>query len=265
MSIPIIRDVDQARATILKRVAFDDVKAPEHVTERIRKVFGKPLTPAQAVRQIINDVRRFGDKALIGYTRVLDGPLLTSFRVSEAEMEQAWNETPPSLRQALELAAQRIYAFHLAQKERQVKSWVEQKDGSHLGQMMRPMSRVGIYTPGGSAVYPSSVLMAAVPARVAGVGEIVVVTPPSRDGTVHPSILSAARIAQTDAVFKVGGAQAIAALAYGTATVPHVDKICGPGNLFVVLAKRQVYGQVGLDGLPGPTETLIIGDYTANP
>jgi len=265
MSIPIIRDVDQARATILKRVAFDDVKAPEHVTERIRKVFGKPLTPAQAVRQIINDVRRFGDKALIGYTRVLDGPLLTSFRVSEAEMEQAWNETPPSLRQALELAAQRIYAFHLAQKERQVKSWVEQKDGSHLGQMMRPMSRVGIYTPGGSAVYPSSVLMAAVPARVAGVGEIVVVTPPSRDGTVHPSILSAARIAQADAVFKVGGAQAIAALAYGTATVPHVDKICGPGNLFVVLAKRQVYGQVGLDGLPGPTETLIIGDHTANP
>lgn len=265
MSIPIIRDVEQARATILKRVPFDDVKVPAHVSERLKQVFGKPLTPVQAVRQIISDVRRFGDKAIIGYTRLLDGPLLTQFRVSEQEIEQAWNETPPSLRASLELAAERIRAFHLAQKERQVKSWVEQKNGSHLGQVMRPMSRVGVYAPGGSAAYPSSVLMAAVPARVAGVTEVILVTPPSRTGGLHPAILTAARVAQVDAVFKVGGAQAIAALAYGTATIPRVDKICGPGNLFVVLAKRQVYGQVGLDGLPGPTETLIIADHTAKP
>ncbi len=265
MSIPIIREVEQARATILKRVPFDDVKVPTHIAKKLTQVFGKPLTPVQAVQQIIADVRRFGDQAVIGYTRLLDGASLSQLRVSEQEIEQAWNETPPSLRASLELAAERIRAFHLAQKERQVKSWVEQKNGSHLGQVMRPMSRVGVYAPGGSAAYPSSVLMAAIPARVAGVQEVILVTPPSRTGRLHPAVLSAARIAQVNAVFKAGGAQAIAALTYGTATIPRVDKICGPGNLFVMLAKRQVYGLVGLDGLPGPTETLIVADHTANP
>ena len=265
MSIPIIRDVEQARATVLKRIPFDDVKVPEHVADRIRKVFGKPLSPTQAVQQIIADVRKFGDKALKVYTKQIDGITLEQIRVSEGEIEQAWNDTPPSLRKSLELAAERIQVFHLAQKNRQVKSWVEQKNGSNLGQVMRPMSRVGIYAPGGSAAYPSSVLMAAVPARVAGVQEVVITTPPGPDGKIHPAVLSAARIAKATAVFKVGGAQAIAALTYGTDTIPRVDKICGPGNLFVVLAKRQVYGQVGIDGLPGPTETVIIGDHTANP
>ena len=265
MSIPIIRDVDHARATILRRVPFDDVQVPEHVTERIRGIFGKRLTPAQAVEQILKDVRKFGDMALRGYTRHLDGVLVTQARVSEEEMEQAWQDTPVTLQESLQLAADRIRDFHFAQKEQQVKSWFDQRDGSSLGQVIRALARVGIYVPGGSAAYPSSVLMAAVPARVAGVREVVVTTPPNREGRVHPAILVAARIAKVDAVYKVGGAQAIAALAYGTGTVPRVDKIVGPGNLFVVLAKRQLYGQVGIDGLPGPTETLIIADHTARP
>ena len=265
MSIPIIRDVERARSTILRRVSFDDVEVPSHVQERITAMFGKPLTPVQAVKQILQDVRKFGDRALQGYTQQLDGVTIADFRVSEAEMEQGWEETPTSLRESLQLAADRIRAFHLAQKEQQVRSWVERTDRGGLGQVVRSLERAGVYVPGGSASYPSSVLMAAIPARVAGVRQVFVVTPPNRTGKVAPAILAAARIAEVDAVFRVGGAQAIAALAYGTATIPPVDKIVGPGNLFVVLAKRELYGHVGIDGLPGPTETLIVADDTARP
>lgn len=265
MSIPIIRDVDHARATILRRVPFEDVQIPDHVAERIEGIFGKPLTPTEVVQQILKDVRKFGDKALRGYTKHLDGVLVAQARVSEEEMEQAWQDASVTLRESLQLAADRIRDFHLLQKEQQVKSWFDEKNGSRLGQIIRALARVGVYVPGGSAAYSSSVLMAAVPARVAGVSEVVVTTPPNREGMVHPAILVATRIAKVDSVYKVGGAQAIAALAYGTETVPRVDKIVGPGNLFVVLAKQQLYGQVGIDGLPGPTETLIIADHTARP
>ena len=265
MSIAIIRDPEQACATILKRMSFDDVEVPSHVAERIATLFGKPLTPVQAVKQILEDVQKFGDRALKGYTQQLDGVAVADLRVSEAELEQGWDETPQSLRESLQLAAERIRNFHLAQKAHQVRSWVEQTERGGLGQVVRALQRVGVYVPGGSASYPSSVLMAAIPARVAGVRQVYVTTPPNRTGKVAPAILAAARIAEVDAVFSVGGAQAIAALAYGTHTVPAVDKIVGPGNLFVVLAKRELYGQVGIDGLPGPTETLIVADEAARP
>ena len=265
MSISIIRDVDHARATILRRVPFDEFQISDQVAERIQGIFGKPLTPAAVVQQILKDVREFGDKALRGYTRQLDGVSVAQARVSEDEVEQGWQDASVTLRESLQLAADRIRDFHFLQREQQVKSWFDQQNGGSLGQIIRPLARVGVYVPGGSAAYPSSVLMAAVPARVAGVKEVVVTTPPNREGRVHPAILVAARIANVDAVYKVGGAQAIAALAYGTETVPRVDKVVGPGNLFVVLAKQQLHGQVGIDGLPGPTETMIIADHTARP
>ena len=161
------------------------------------------------------------------------------------------------------MAASRIRAFHQRQP---LTSWLDLQLGGTLGQIVRPLERVGIYVPGGTAPLPSSLLMAAIPARVAGVGEIIVATPPQRPaGAVSPLTLAAASIAGVDRVFTLGGAQAIAALAYGSETVPRVDKICGPGNLFVTLAKRQVFGWVGIDGLPGPTETLIVADEAATP
>lgn len=262
MSIPIIRDVEEARATVLKRVPFDDVTLPPRVAEHIQKVFGSPLSPTQVVQRILQDVQRRGDQAVIEYTRQIDGIALSTLRVSAAEIEEGWEETPASLRRALQVAANRIRTFHESQP---VQSWINQSANGGLGQLIRPMARAGVYVPGGTASYPSSILMAAIPARVAGVPEVIVATPPNREGKLAPVVLAAARIAGVNAVFKMGGAQAIGALAYGTETVPAVDKIVGPGNLFVVLAKRQVFGQVGIDGLPGPTETVIIADHTARP
>ncbi|HWP28333.1 MAG TPA: histidinol dehydrogenase, partial [Chloroflexota bacterium] len=169
---------------------------------------------------------------------------------------------PPALVHSLEVAARRVAAFHERARRQ---SWLDFRDGGALGQLIQPLERVGVYAPGGRAAYPSSVVMAVVPARVAGVREVIVATPPRPDGTVTPSILVAARLAGADAVYRVGGAQAIAALAHGTAQIPRVDKIVGPGNIFVVLAKRAVYGLVGTDGLPGPTETVVIADESASP
>ncbi len=169
---------------------------------------------------------------------------------------------PCELRDALNVAAGRIRAFH----EKQVRtSWIDYAAGGALGQIVRPLERVGVYTPGGTALYPSTLLMTAIPARVAGVNEIIVCSPPGRDGKVAPVILAAAAVAGVDRVFQVGGAQAIGAMAFGTESIPHVDKIYGPGNIFVVIAKQRVYGVVAIDQLPGPTETMIIADDSANP
>ncbi len=262
MSIPIIRDVEEARATVLKRVPFDDVTLPPRIAEHIQRAFGSPLSPTQVVQQILRDVHSHGDRAVIDYTQRIDGITLSTLRVSAAEIEEGWEATPAGLRRALQVAANRIRTFHESQP---VQSWINQSANGGLGQLIRPMARAGVYVPGGTASYPSSILMAAIPARVAGVPEVIVATPPNREGKLAPVVLAAARLAQVSAVYKMGGAQAIGALAYGTETVPRVDKIVGPGNLFVVLAKRQVFGQVGIDGLPGPTETVIIADQTARP
>lgn len=261
MSISIISDMEQARATILRRIPFDEVQVSQEMLGRIEELLGAHLTPIEAVQMILRDVRRHGDEAVKRYTRQLDGVVTEQLRVSSAELEEGWQATPPALREALQLASDRIRAFHESQP---VRPWAMRGENA-LGQIIRPLGRVGVYAPGGSVAYPSSVLMAAVPARVAGVSEVLLATPPGRDGRVPPAVLAAARIARVDAVYKMGGAQAIAALAYGTESVPRVDKVVGPGNLFVTLAKGQVYGDVGIDGLFGPTETMIIADDSAHP
>lgn len=230
---------------------------------RLRELFGRDLSPQEAVAQIVADVRRRGDAALRDYTRRIDGVMPETFAADTEAIEAAYRDTPADLREALHLAAERIRAFHEREPRR---SWLEwDEEGGALGQLLRPLRRVGVYVPGGRAAYPSSLLMTVIPAQVAGVEEIVVTTPPGPEGKGSPVILAAARVVGLKQVFLVGGAQAVAALAYGTESVPRVDKIVGAGGLFVTLAKRMVYGDVGIDGLYGPTETLIIADETANP
>jgi histidinol dehydrogenase len=213
------------------------------------------------VRQIVDTVRRQGDKALREYTEKFDGVKLAALEVGREVIDRAYRETDKALVAALETAASRIAAYHTEQKKKLVKD----NTGSSLGWMMRPLNRVGLYVPGGLAPLPSSLLMSAVPARVAGVKEIILVTPPQKTGSISPVTLAAAKIAGVDRVFTIGGAQAIAALAYGTESVPAVDKVYGPGNIYVTLAKKMVYGAVGIDGLFGPSEVVIITDETANP
>jgi len=214
----------------------------------------------QAVRQIVNDVRDRGDAALFDYTERFDGVKLTSLEVSKKQIASAYQEVDKELVSALKLAAKRIRSFHLRQK-RSIRGFYKQG----LGQLVRPLERIGAYAPGGTASYPSTVLMTAIPARVAGVKEIILVTPPRANGAVPPLTLVAADIAGVDRVFSIGGAQAIAALAFGTESIPKVDKVCGPGNIYVTWAKKLLYGVVGIDGLYGPSEVLIIADETANP
>jgi histidinol dehydrogenase len=215
----------------------------------------------KTVRQIIEDVRRRGDAALFEYTQKYDGVKLTSLEVSKDQIDYAYNEVDKELISALELAASRIKVYH----NRQKKALLKDDAKSKLGWLMRPLERIGIYTPGGTAPLPSSLLMTAIPARVAGVKEIIMVTPPQSNGKVSPVTLAAAKIAKVDRIFSVGGAQAIAALAYGTESIPAVDKVYGPGNIYVTLAKKLVYGTVGIDGLYGPSEVIIIADGAANP
>ncbi|PWH15753.1 MAG: histidinol dehydrogenase [Anaerolineae bacterium] len=258
-----IYDVETAKRTILHRTPLALQTVPQEMLDRIEALFRERLTPAQAVARILEDVRKHKDEALRRWTEKLDGVSLTELRVSENVIQQALQHLPERTLQALKEAAQRVEAFHRRQP---IHSWLMQGKEGTLGQLVRPIERVGVYIPGGSAPLPSTVLMTVIPARVAGVAQIAMVTPPSRTtGSVHPVTLAAAAIAGVDEIYVVGGAQAIAALAYGTESIPAVDKIVGPGNLFVTLAKQQVYGSVGIDGLAGPTETLIIADETANP
>jgi histidinol dehydrogenase len=214
-----------------------------------------------AVKQIINDVRQRGDKALFELTEKFDGAKLSTLEVKPAQIKAAYKKVKPELIDALKLAAERIGNIHQMQKERALKTYTHGK----TGWIVRPLERVGVYAPGGTASYPSTVLMTAIPAKVAGVKEVVLTTPPSQDGSISPAILIAADIAGVNRIFSIGGAQAIAALAFGTESVPRMDKICGPGNIYVFLAKKQVYGVVGIDGLQGPSEVVVIADETANP
>ncbi len=258
----VVIGAQNARETVLRRRSLDEVEATPQLQSEITRLFGKPLTPNGVVTQILHDVREQGDEAVRRYSQLLDGGVVEPVRVPEERIAQAWQHTPEKLRQALQNAAERIAAFHEHQR---ASSWLDwDAQGGAQGQIVRPMERVGIYAPNGRAPYPSSLLMAAVPARVAGVPQVVVATPP-RQGELNDTILAAAYAAGVSEVYAVGGAQAIGALAYGTREIPRVDKIMGPGNIFVVLAKRRVYGAVGIDQLPGPTETLLVADGTANP
>ena len=260
MELRVIRGLEQAKTERYRVDPADLDSLPEEVTDRTESVFGERLTPEQSVRRILQDVESQGDSAVRRYGKLLDGLEPESLEVTAAEIDRARAQLSPDLLQALELAASRVEQFHQATMR---KSWVDL--GSGLGELVTPIERVGVYAPGGSAAYPSTVLMTAVPARVAGVNEIVLASPPQKGGDLNPAVLAAASISGVDRVFRIGGVQAIGALAYGTESVPKVDKICGPGNIFVTLAKRMVFGGVDIDGLFGPTETVVIADETASP
>ena len=257
----VIEGFRSAKSALTRRATTELYTVSPALSQGLKNVFGVEIEPESAVKQIADEVRSRGDAALIDYTRRIDGVELTSLEISKQQVTDAYQKVDKELVSALKLAAGRITAFHTAQKNN---IWHEVSQQG-LGQLIRPLERIGVYVPGGTAYYPSTVLMTAIPARVAGVSEIILATPPTSNGTVPPPTLVAADIAQVDRIFCVGGAQAIAALAFGTESIPRVDKICGPGNIFVVLAKKLVYGAVDIDGLQGPSEVLIIADETANP
>ena len=233
---------------------------PMEVLERTAEAFGRKLSAIEAVELIVSDVRNRGDAAVREITAKLDGAEPDRLEVSPADIVAAYDSVPTEVVEALNVAAGRVRRFHETSAP---KDWHDEAEG--YGQAVNPVGTAGAYVPGGTARYPSTVLMTAIPARVAGVDEVVVCTPAGNGGAPSPVVLVAADVAGVDRVFGIGGAQAIAAMAYGTETVPKVDVICGPGNVFVTLAKKLLYGEVGIDGLYGPTETVIIADEAANP
>lgn len=251
--------------TLLKKPAFDEVVLGEGAQKKIEATFGKKMTAEEVVEEIVTAIRREGNEAVFRYTKLIDGAELTAdtMEVSDAEFEEAMAKADPLVVASIEKAIANVRSFH---EEQLPKSWITYREkGAMLGQNVLPIERVGIYVPGGTASYPSSVIMNAVPAKVAGVSEIVMTVPPARDGSVNEYVLVAARLAGVTRVFKLGGAQAVGALAFGTETVPKVDKITGPGNIFVTLAKKAVYGHTDIDMLAGPSEILILADETADP
>ena len=254
----------EAVEKLLKKPAFDQVELNPRIREANKKLFGVDLTAAEIVDKIVGDVRRDGDEAVIKYTKLIDRTEFTpeEFVVTEAEYEAAYQEADPAVVDSLRKAAENVRRYHQEQKPN---SWMTYRDkGSILGQSVIPLDRVGIYVPGGTAAYPSSVIMNAMPAVVAGVKEIIMMVPP-KNGKINPYVLVAAKEAGVSKIFKIGGAQAIAAMAFGTETIPRVDKITGPGNIFVTLAKKAVYGHCDIDMLAGPSEILIVADKTADP
>ncbi len=248
--VPVLKTTEPACQRHLQKLLARGEAASAEVEER--------------VRDILQQVKNKGDRAIIAFTQQFDHVRLTpaTLRVTKAEMAEAFATLPHTERTALQTATKRITSFH--QKQRQTSWSYRDPLGVTLGQIITPLERVGVYVPGGKATYPSSVLMNVIPAKVAGVNEIIIVSPPSPQG-YHPGILAAAHIAGADAFFRIGGAQAIGALAYGTHTVPQVDKIVGPGNIYVATAKRLVFGQVAIDMIAGPSEVLVIADESASP
>lgn len=257
-----IIQADEARQTLLKRQPFGLQPVSPKTLEGIKALFGEALSPAEAVARILTDIRSRGDAALVEWNTRLDQRPDPIFRVSAKELRDALESLPAAQLAALQMAVKRVEAFHRMQP---ASSWTQQTSEGTLGQLMRPIRRVGLYVPGGSAPLPSSVLMSVIPAQVAGVKEIVICSPADREtGRVSPVTLAAAALVGVTEVYAIGGAQAIASMAFGTQSIPPVDKIFGPGNLFVTLAKQQVFGTVGIDTLAGPTETVIIADESAN-
>lgn len=257
----IIMGLKDAREALLKHRDPTSVDLSPDMKAKLREVFGQEVSSAeQEVSLIIAEVRKRGDAALRDFHRQFDGVELGVLEVTREEIARAYAKVDRDLLDAMHTAALRIHAFHDRQH---TQGWMDLNEG--LGQVVRPIDRVGIYVPGGKAAYPSTVLMTAIPARVAGVREVVVVTPCRERGEAPPVTLVACDIAKVDRVFRIGGPQAIAALAYGTESVPKVDKIFGPGNGFVQLAKKAVFGTVGVDAIQGPTETMVIADDSADP
>ena len=256
-----IRGADAARRALLEGRGLDLDSVPQSLATGIAERFGEPLTPTEVVDRIVGRVRRHGDEAVREFADLLDGGAPDPMEIPGSELEMAAERVPEDLVAALRTAACRVERFHQLSMP---SDWQDRDEG--YGSVVRPIGRAGIYVPGGTAAYPSTVVMTAMPARVAGVCEIIVCTPPAPGSDLpHQAVLAACCVAGVDRVFAVGGAQAVAAMAYGTESIPRVDVVCGPGNIFVALAKRRVYGDVGIDGLYGPTETVIIADHAANP
>ncbi|HWQ27729.1 MAG TPA: histidinol dehydrogenase, partial [Dehalococcoidia bacterium] len=258
----IYEGAEAGRRTILRRRPLTAVELPESVRRRTRDVFGAELSVEETVRRIIADVRERGDEALRHYTRVFDGAEVERLEVTRDEIRAAYRDVDPGLVDALRVAAERLRTFHETQREHAARSF--SLDG--VGSVVRAVDRAGVYVPSQrGAVYPSSVIHTVTPARAAGVREVILCTPCDPDGRVAPVKLVAADLAGVSRVFRVSGAQAIAAMAYGTQSVPRVDIVCGPGNIFVTMAKKDVFGDVGIDALYGPSETIVIADESADP
>jgi histidinol dehydrogenase len=264
-----IYDVATARNGILKRGNFEDSALPAHVQKRVDEMFGGPTTALVAVQAILRSVRERGDDAVAEWSNRIDGvDLSVGSEVSQAALEAARDRVSSSVVEGLRLARDRIVAYH---RKQPITSWFTSDLGGVTGQVVVPIERVGVYVPGGTAPLPSTVLMSALPAVVAGSSQIIVMSPPQREtGAIADVTLAACAVINEVAgvrarVFSVGGAQAIGALAYGTATIPRVDKIVGPGNIFVTIAKKEVFGIVGIDGVYGPTEAVVVADDTADP
>ena len=254
----ILRGLEEAKLHIAGRGNIESDSVPEAVAKGIEDIFGRAMSPSEVVACILEEVRLRGDSAVKEFSRRIDGVDYDDLEVAREDMERAYYSLPEELRDAIQTAAARIGSFAKASLP---KSWFNETTG--LGETVSPLERVGVYAPGGTAAYPSTVLMTVVIARSAGVDEIVMCTPVR--GAQSNVVMAAAYAAGVDRVFRIGGAQAIAAMAYGTESVPAVHKICGPGNIFVTLAKKMVFGNVGIDGIFGPTETMIIADEHADP
>lgn len=265
MKIVNVKDMGvEAVEKLLIKAPFDRVELNPKIRESNKKLFDRDMSAAEIVDMIVSDVRRNGDEAVMKYTKLIDRADFTpeQFLVSEEEFAEAEVQADPKVVESLKKSIANVRRYHEEQKPN---SWMTYREkGSLLGQSIIPLDRVGIYVPGGTAAYPSSVVMNAVPASVAGVGEIIMMCPP-RDGKINPYVLLAAKYIGVKKIYKIGGAQAIAALAFGTETIPRVDKITGPGNIFVTLAKKAVYGHVDIDMLAGPSEILIVADEKADP
>lgn len=247
---------------MLKKIFLSDVNIKTIANNLNQRGSNKDLKVEDIVKAILNDVKENGDKALKEYTKKFDRVDISDFLVKEKEIDKSIEKVSKDFLDAIEVAKKNITEYH----KKQVKEGytITREDGTVLGQKVLPLKKVGVYVPGGTASYPSSVLMNVIPAKVAGVEEIIMITPPDKDGGINPYIAATAKIAGVDKIYKVGGAHGVAALAYGTESIPNVDKIVGPGNIFVATAKKQVYGLVDIDMIAGPSEILIIADEKAN-
>src|SRR4030042_1311903 len=244
-----VQGFNKAKQLLARKNSWESFAASQGLAAQIKQAFGTQLSPQEVVERIITEVRDKGDKALFDYTKKLDKVKLDCLEVSRQELKSAYDVVDGELVSALKPAPHRIREFHLGCRHKVGTASIDKC----LRQQIRPLDRIGIYVPGGTAAYPSTVLMIAIPAKVAGVGEIIMASPPGKDGGIPAPTLVAADIAQVNRIFKLGGAQAIAALAFGTESIPKVDKICGPGNIFVTLAKKAVYGAVAIEGLAWPS------------
>ena len=256
----VVKGYEKSRAALSESRRLDLSSVPQAFLDSSERIFGERLTPLEVVSRIIEDVKADGDDAIRRLSLLIEGSEQDRIEVDPDVVKSASDSVDPRVLEALTLSADRVRAYHEASMSN---DWMDFAAG--YGAVVRPCERVGVYIPGGSAPLPSTAIMTAIPARVAGVDEITLCSPAREGGLPDPVVLAAARIAGVDRVFTIGGAQAIAAMTYGTQTVPAVDMVCGPGNLFVTLAKKLVYGDVGIDGLYGPTETLIVADASANP